>query len=576
MEIVNLINRCGIPIEHARPVGLVEITSEYDLISNSDKTKSLRVFEDKSASSNKKVFLEKTFSIDNSSGSDYREILFYSDIRNHIDKIPGLACTKAHALRWGSDSCVTLRLDFVANSVVAEKYEHKENAMEAAGNFANYFYTKPGQWPKWLLRSVGIGSTTPEYSIAKTTELFDVLGLGEHTELLTDFYMMRKVIVELYKKSPMSITHSDANHQNIRFLSGSCETLFLDWPRVRIASVADDAARIIQPWIIFHNKVEDSKSLAKIEESLYNAFSERLEDIPSEKMRFVRAAYEIRTVINAIGLGSHILSWLNSSQSDLSRSTRHKTAKHWYQLILTRIEGLKMIVDKIDDVSEVDRISDLKNRYLGEGATAYNKQRQGNARWQKEHQITRKFLESHKGKSVLDMPIGTGRFLPLYKEFGLSAIGMDRSVDMLTQSQLEAESTGLDDLTLVLGDATNFNSEKLRSDIVVCTRFLNWLPSDLARKTFLNLAKACNQEMLITLSSIDESKFQGDDRKRIEMRLANMHVPKNGDKLPPNGAHSYLQFLEWVKSSDMELVESELLLEGRSNLRVEMHRLRRL
>lgn len=223
-----------------------------------------------------------------------------------------------------------------------------------------------------------------------------------------------------------------------------------------------------------------------------------------------------------------------------------------------------------------DRIGHLKDRYIGKEASEYNNRRKGSVRWQMEHSIAREFLASHRGKSVLDVPVGTGRFIGLYQEFGMSVYGMDRSSDMLAESQTEAQAYGLTDLTLVLGDATSFNPKKLESDIVLCTRFLNWLPTDLARQAFLFLAEACKEEMLITLTSIDESKFEGVARERIEDRLKKMHVPKPGDSLPPNGAHSYLQFQEWIRTANMQLVESKLLLEGRSHLRVETHCLRKL
>ena len=187
-----------------------------------------------------------------------------------------------------------------------------------------------------------------------------------------------------------------------------------------------------------------------------------------------------------------------------------------------------------------------------------------------------KFVATHEGKSVFDMPVGTGRFLDLYKKHHMSVIGMDRSGDMLKETQSEATSMGLDDLTLILGDATNFNAKKVKSDIVICTRFLNWLPADLARKAFLLLAAACSDEMMITLTSIDEREFEGEEKKRILNSLEKMHTPKADSKLPPNGAHSYVKFLNWIELAGMELMTSQVLVEGRNGLKVQMHKLRKL
>ena len=57
----------------------------------------------------------------------------------------------------------------------------------------------------------------------------------------------------------------------------------------------------------------------------------------------------------------------------------------------------------------------LKRRYSGTGATNYNELRQHSSRWRKEHEMVRAFLLPHKGKSVLDLPVGTGRFAEIYK-----------------------------------------------------------------------------------------------------------------------------------------------------------------
>ena len=574
-DIVKNINSCGIPLETSRPADLLDITNELDLISNSKRTISLRVFRRDSETIYGEKFLEKTFRIPSVSTqiSDHNEILFYSELCNEFAKIQGVECANALALRWSDDSVVSLRLEFVKDTVVAESFHEKENAMVAVGRIANHFYNKTEMWPTWLRTSTGIGSEKPENSLKKTTELFSQLGLLAGAEILDTFYDNRDRIAAEYKKCPMSISHGDANHQNVRFVPKNNSTLFLDWPRVRIASVADDAARIIQPWIVFHSNALNMDSLVKLELKLYRKFLNELRVVPTKSHRFVRSAYEIRTVINAIALGSHVLSWLQSSNSKEIFGARIATATNWYSLILTRIRELNM---SIEGTVEEDRICHLKNRYLGKGASEYDNQRKGNKRWQMEHEITERFLAEHSGKSVLDLPVGTGRFLGLYKKFGMSVFGVDRSSDMLLESQSAAEIYDLTDLALVLGDAVNFNPRKLESDIVVCTRFLNWLPSDLARKAFLLLSEACRDEMLITLSSIDESKFIGTDRQQVEKRLQNMHVPKAESDLPPNGAHSYLQFQEWIETGKMQLVNSELLLEGRNHLRVEIHRLKKV
>ena len=70
---------CAIPLEEERPSELMDITADYQLVSNSDRTKSLKVFRHSEYSSKK--YIEKTFSVkdtEKNTVSDHFEILFYS------------------------------------------------------------------------------------------------------------------------------------------------------------------------------------------------------------------------------------------------------------------------------------------------------------------------------------------------------------------------------------------------------------------------------------------------------------------------------------------------------------------
>lgn len=93
-------------------------------------------------------------------------------------------------------------------------------------------------------------------------------------------------------------------------------------------------------------------------------------------------------------------------------------------------------------------------RYHGDTVTHYERRRSGSAKWAGEDRIVREFLSDLPQETkVLDIPCGTGRFFSYYAEFGLDALGMDISPDMLTVSQdrgVEVRKgsifqTGLDD-----------------------------------------------------------------------------------------------------------------------------------
>lgn len=78
------------------------------------------------------------------------------------------------------------------------------------------------------------------------------------------------------------------------------------------------------------------------------------------------------------------------------------------------------------------------NKYFGDIAAGYDAKRDTSPKWTIEQTIIERMLsELQEGSTVLDCPVGTGRFLPCYVANKLKFIGMDRSGDMLVQSALK-------------------------------------------------------------------------------------------------------------------------------------------
>ena len=213
----------------------------------------------------------------------------------------------------------------------------------------------------------------------------------------------------------------------------------------------------------------------------------------------------------------------------------------------------------------------LKERYLGSGASSYNRKRHASPRWQKEHEIVRRYVEQFAGMSVLDLPAGTGRFIPLYKEFDCKMIGVDISPDMLKEAEAEAERDGYMAGTYVEANVIEVDPATIEADLGVCMRFLNWLPAPKAEKAFSNTAAACRQALVVGITSIDEAKFDDKTRPAIERRLARAHTKPGRDGIPPNGPHSGTAFKRWVNDAGFVIKESELVVTRQDNLTNEIH-----
>ena len=113
-------------------------------------------------------------------------------------------------------------------------------------------------------------------------------------------------------------------------------------------------------------------------------------------------------------------------------------------------------------------------QYDAPRAAAYEARRAGSPMWTREAQILAGYLSrSAPGQSVVDVPVGTGRFAGEYDERGLLAAGVDLSAEMLRQAGAKPYRW----TSLQVGD---IRSLAAAADWVVCVRLLNWLdPADM-------------------------------------------------------------------------------------------------
>ncbi|MEL7114648.1 MAG: class I SAM-dependent methyltransferase [Pseudomonadota bacterium] len=112
------------------------------------------------------------------------------------------------------------------------------------------------------------------------------------------------------------------------------------------------------------------------------------------------------------------------------------------------------------------------DRYYNKIAHRYEKKRQKQAWWHVEQQEMQSLLETlPKGLSVVDIPFGTGRFVPYYVERGFDISGLDASHDMLAAAK--AALGGLyDQCRTVTGNAGMLPYADEQFDLLVSTRFL--------------------------------------------------------------------------------------------------------
>lgn len=116
-------------------------------------------------------------------------------------------------------------------------------------------------------------------------------------------------------------------------------------------------------------------------------------------------------------------------------------------------------------------------KYRGPVATGYDAERETSPKWHAENAIVTDMLSDlPKGTEVLDCPVGTGRFIPLYESLGFKAMCLDVSDDMLAEAAKKATS---DHISFGTRDVRNLEMPDDSVDCSLMIRLTRWLsPAD--------------------------------------------------------------------------------------------------
>jgi 2-polyprenyl-3-methyl-5-hydroxy-6-metoxy-1,4-benzoquinol methylase len=129
--------------------------------------------------------------------------------------------------------------------------------------------------------------------------------------------------------------------------------------------------------------------------------------------------------------------------------------------------------------------------YYGDVAENYDASRSVKAKWKEELAAVQEFLTDG---PVLDVPFGTGRFVPIYRAKRFDFEGVDISVDMLTVAKrkfpgINVSQGSVFDLQFAHGEFAT----------VVCVRLLEWLPLERA-KELLDRLRRIATTLIITIN----------------------------------------------------------------------------
>lgn len=114
------------------------------------------------------------------------------------------------------------------------------------------------------------------------------------------------------------------------------------------------------------------------------------------------------------------------------------------------------------------------DHFRGLTPETYDETRRGKPEWPIEQEAVEAFVVNG---PVLDAPIGTGRYVDIYRAKGLKFVGLDISPEMVAYAKRKHH-----DLTAFVGSIFALPFGEREFETVVCSRLLNWLyPADMAR-----------------------------------------------------------------------------------------------
>jgi ubiquinone/menaquinone biosynthesis C-methylase UbiE len=150
-----------------------------------------------------------------------------------------------------------------------------------------------------------------------------------------------------------------------------------------------------------------------------------------------------------------------------------------------------------------------KEYYIGEVASKYLEERVREKIWESEKNIIKNWIKNiPPSKLILDVPVGTGRFLEDYLEVGLNPYGIDISQDMLCEARKNI-GKNLNSVNLQQGNAEDLPFPDASIDYIVCVRLFHLLPYSILKNVLSEFSRVCQNEVIIQVFSIRSRSLTG-------------------------------------------------------------------
>jgi len=195
----------------------------------------------------------------------------------------------------------------------------------------------------------------------------------------------------------------------------------------------------------------------------------------------------------------------------------------------------------------------LKKQYQGIKAKNYDSIREITDRHKAEVLIIKEYIFQTKPKYILDCPCGTMRWIDIYADSNTHVLGLDISEDMIKQAKIKVAAKGLEDkISFLQSDiiGNDIAILNMNFDMVLCVRFLNWLPMKDVYKVITSLTKHSNSFLILSCTVIHQNKSLLDNIKTKYYLFIN-NIKNRKNKTAKHYIHKekklemFLEFLGW-------------------------------
>ena len=159
----------------------------------------------------------------------------------------------------------------------------------------------------------------------------------------------------------------------------------------------------------------------------------------------------------------------------------------------------------------------LGSPYAGRKAKIYLAKRTDKAKWHNEQVTVERMLNGVKG-NVLDVAIGTGRFIELYFKLDLDIVGIDISADMMQQIPKATKGK----IKLYTGDANRLQFKDREFNTVVCVRLLHLVEEKEMQLIVMELCRVAKKHIIITIQMRDKYYVGGDTCTHVTERFCKL------------------------------------------------------